>query len=122
MSTKRMEELLAERDRIDKEIEAAQAVERQAALRQMRYWMTLYQITVEELTERVMAGKRPRARAAPKYWNPQTGQTWSGRGRTPLWLVGQDKAAFRLDPLQYGGSDDWVDPADATVERSSRED
>ncbi|MGA1018470.1 MAG: H-NS family nucleoid-associated regulatory protein [Phycisphaerales bacterium] len=24
---------------------------------------------------------------APKYRDPESGTTWSGRGRTPLWMV-----------------------------------
>ncbi len=29
---------------------------------------------------------RPGSKAAPKYRDPRTGKTWSGRGRTPVWL------------------------------------
>lgn len=29
---------------------------------------------------------RPGSKAAPKYRDPKTGKTWSGRGRTPVWL------------------------------------
>lgn len=32
----------------------------------------------------------------PKYWNPNTGQTWSGRGREPKWIIGKDRAEFLL--------------------------
>ncbi|MGN3966367.1 H-NS histone family protein [Burkholderia gladioli] len=38
--------------------------------------------------------KKQRAKA--KYWNPETGVTWSGRGRMPRWLVGKDPESFRL--------------------------
>ncbi|MFY1991987.1 H-NS family nucleoid-associated regulatory protein [Achromobacter xylosoxidans] len=27
---------------------------------------------------------------APKYRHPESGQTWSGRGKTPLWLVEEE--------------------------------
>lgn len=30
--------------------------------------------------------EKKRAKANPRYKNPQTGETWSGRGKTPLWL------------------------------------
>ncbi|MCA8023666.1 H-NS histone family protein [Burkholderia metallica] len=47
---------------------------------------------------------------APKYWNPQTGQTWSGRGRTPQWIVGRDREQYRIEPLgekgEIGGKGD----------------
>ncbi|WP_230957921.1 H-NS family nucleoid-associated regulatory protein [Burkholderia diffusa] len=98
-----MEELLAQRARLDKEIETAQADEYQDALRQIRYLMALYQISNEELEGAGSSRKRSlRKKIAPKYWDPQTGQTWSGRGRTPLWLAGKDWSAFRIDPAIPG--------------------
>lgn len=30
----------------------------------------------------------------PKYANPETGETWSGRGRAPGWINGQDREQF----------------------------
>lgn len=33
---------------------------------------------------------------APRYRNPATGQTWSGRGRAPRWIEGQDRRKFAL--------------------------
>lgn len=32
-----------------------------------------------------------------KYFNPKTGQTWSGAGREPAWLRGQDRTRFLID-------------------------
>jgi DNA-binding protein H-NS len=48
------------------------------------------------------AGK-PSTKVAPKYRDPLTGTTWSGRGRTPVWLasqlsLGRDKQEFLLQP------------------------
>lgn len=33
----------------------------------------------------------------PKYRNPQTGATWSGRGPAPRWIIGQNRARFLID-------------------------
>ncbi|KAB7649399.1 H-NS family nucleoid-associated regulatory protein [Sutterella seckii] len=30
---------------------------------------------------------RPVNPVAPKYRNPESGETWSGRGRTPVWMT-----------------------------------
>ncbi|MGE8508942.1 MAG: H-NS family nucleoid-associated regulatory protein [Paraburkholderia terricola] len=38
-------------------------------------------------------GKRP-----ARYFDPQTGATWSGVGREPLWIRGKDRERFRLAP------------------------
>ncbi|WP_323123740.1 H-NS histone family protein [Burkholderia alba] len=35
----------------------------------------------------------------PKYWNPKTGQTWSGRGRMPQWIIGKDREQFRIEQV-----------------------
>jgi DNA-binding protein H-NS len=35
------------------------------------------------------AKKGARATVAPKYRDPESGATWSGRGRTPVWLATQ---------------------------------
>jgi DNA-binding protein H-NS len=48
------------------------------------------------------AGK-PLTKVAPKYRDPSTGTTWSGRGRTPVWLasqlsLGRDKEDFAIQP------------------------
>ncbi|WP_322081272.1 H-NS histone family protein [Burkholderia sp. BCC1972] len=32
-----------------------------------------------------------------KYYNPVTGQTWSGRGREPLWIRGKDRKSFEIN-------------------------
>lgn len=40
-------------------------------------------------------GSKRRAAIAAKYRSPD-GQTWSGRGRRPLWLKGKDPEQFRV--------------------------
>jgi len=44
--------------------------------------------------KRAQAGaKTPRP---PKYKNPRTGQTWSGRGKPPNWIAGKNKEKFLI--------------------------
>ena len=33
---------------------------------------------------------------ALEFFDPETGETWTGRGRAPRWLDGKDKEAFRI--------------------------
>ncbi|WP_157915134.1 H-NS histone family protein [Paraburkholderia acidicola] len=37
-----------------------------------------------------------RGRAAPKYFDPASGRTWSGRGRQPAWIRGKPRDLFCL--------------------------
>jgi DNA-binding protein H-NS len=41
---------------------------------------------------------RPKGKQAPKYRNPETGATWSGRGPAPAWLAAEkDRSKFLID-------------------------
>ncbi|WP_414016624.1 H-NS family nucleoid-associated regulatory protein [Burkholderia vietnamiensis] len=45
-----------------------------------------YGITLRELSVRLARKGGSRRRVEPRYYDPETGKTWSGRGRRPLWL------------------------------------
>jgi DNA-binding protein H-NS len=38
----------------------------------------------------------------PKYRNPQTSETWSGRGKLPRWLVAAMKSGRKIDEFRLG--------------------
>ncbi|WP_442878651.1 H-NS family nucleoid-associated regulatory protein [Burkholderia sp. 1B3(2022)] len=42
-------------------------------------------------------GGTPGRKRRAKYFNPETGQTWSGVGREPAWIRGQDRSRFAID-------------------------
>ena len=57
----------------------------------------------------VLNGKprRKYPRVLPKYRNPQTSETWSGRGKRPRWLVAAMKSGRKMEEFQIddiGGS------------------
>jgi len=33
---------------------------------------------------------------APKYRDPATGKTWTGRGKAPKWIDGKDRSKFLI--------------------------
>jgi len=80
-----------------------------AVIAEIRRKMADYGITLEELGKAlrkraVASGKKGKAarakkkrRVAPKYRDPQTGATWSGRGLTPKWLAAKEKAGAKRD-------------------------
>ena len=35
-------------------------------------------------------------KVAPKYRDPATGLTWTGRGKAPKWIQNQDRAQFAI--------------------------
>jgi DNA-binding protein H-NS len=40
----------------------------------------------------------------PKYRNPQTSETWSGRGKRPRWLVAAMKSGRKMEEFRIGES------------------
>jgi DNA-binding protein H-NS len=90
-------ELLAQRDALEKQIAEVGALERKGVIDELVEKMALFGITPADLGKR--DGRKQRKRTGPvaaKYRNPQSGATWSGRGRAPLWLANQDREKFAI--------------------------
>lgn len=93
-------ELLAQRETLEKQIEEAKAREYTAVLNEIKQKMVDYGITLAELGggrgKYAKVAGRPRAGVAPKYQDPASGKTWSGRGKPPLWIAGQNRDKFLI--------------------------
>jgi DNA-binding protein H-NS len=87
-------ELKAQKEALEAQIAAAIKNERKDAIAQVRSLIAAFELTEQE----VFAKKRGGAKGtvAAKYKNPQTGDTWTGRGRAPKWLAGKNKADFAV--------------------------
>ena len=46
--------------------------------------------------------RRKYPRVLPKYRNPQTSETWSGRGKRPRWLVAGVKLGRKVEEFRIG--------------------
>lgn len=82
-------ELLSQIEQLKTEAEDARQAEVAIGIAEIKQRMAELGITVEDLTGGKRMMFRRRAAAAPsavKFRNPQTGQTWSGKGRTPGWI------------------------------------
>ncbi|MGF6605045.1 DNA-binding protein H-NS [Paraburkholderia sp. GAS448] len=83
-------ELLAERKRLTAEINAARAREVRAVIDGIRRTMAEYGLTVKDLDHL----RDRRFSSGPRYRDPVTGNTWSGHGRAPAWIIGKDRTLF----------------------------
>jgi DNA-binding protein H-NS len=89
-------ELKAKIDTLVAEAEEVRRKERIHVLEDIRAKVKEHGVTPEELF-----GKAPRPRAktgpvAPRYRDPKTGATWTGRGREPLWIRGKRRERFEI--------------------------
>jgi DNA-binding protein H-NS len=88
-----LQELLAQKEALEQKIAELKKTERDDALRSARSLIQTYDLTVDELFGKQ---KSPVKAAAAKYRNPETGETWSGRGRAPRWLDGKNRENFAI--------------------------
>jgi DNA-binding protein H-NS len=94
-------QLTAQLEKLHKEVAVAREKEIEQAIADIKEKVAEYGITAEELgfTSKRPAGRKagPAAVSVPKYRNPKTGETWSGRGRAPGWLAGRNRERFLID-------------------------
>jgi DNA-binding protein H-NS len=80
---------------LQSQAEEARQNEISSAIADIREKMQMYGITVEDLASAKNSQKsKVKTKAAAKYSNPESGDTWSGRGRQPKWLAGKDREKF----------------------------
>ena len=88
-------ELLKQREVLEKQISEARRQELSGAVAQVRALVEEFGLTAPD----IFPGGRARSatsgtKVAPKYRDPATGQTWTGRGKAPKWIQDQDRSQF----------------------------
>ena len=103
-------------NKLQKKAEVLQTKRRKPVITSIITSMREYDITPEEIIAAYGAGKPARAATggrrkagaarpataakravAPKYRHPQTGETWSGRGKAPRWLAAEEAGGATRD-------------------------
>lgn len=85
-------ELLAQREALEAQIEAARKQEVSDVVAKVRSLVADYGLTAGD----IFAAKRTYKTSAsePKFRDPTTGKTWTGRGKPPDWIKGKDRSAY----------------------------
>jgi DNA-binding protein H-NS len=92
------QDLLKQRDALSEQIEQARKRETSDAVARVRALMQEYQLSPNDIFP---AGRKARAKGmgmkvSPKYRDPATGQTWTGRGKAPKWIADRDRTPFLI--------------------------
>lgn len=121
-------ELKAQAEKYMKQAESLLVKETKEAIIEIKRLMKLYELTAEDIgltsargpkaasragrprSKKAGAAKstKPRtskandgrARVAPKFKDPETGATWTGRGKQPKWLAAQISAGKTIDQFR----------------------
>jgi len=98
--------------RLKKQAQALQNKKRQPVIRSIVKSMREYDITPEEIIDAFNKGsarkasksaksntgaRGPRGPVPPKYRHPDTGETWTGRGKAPRWVTDAEAAGRKRD-------------------------
>ncbi|AUG23999.1 H-NS histone family protein [Burkholderia pseudomallei] len=91
-------ELLAQLDDLKQQAKRARALELPDVLVGLRKKIVEYGLSQKDLfPPRLGRPKKADSLPKPRYRDPDTGATWTGRGRAPAWIAGQDRERFRID-------------------------
>jgi DNA-binding protein H-NS len=89
-------QLLAQKAALEAQIEAARKVENAEAIAQVKALIAEHGLTQQDIFGGAKRGRKASGSVAPKYKDPISGATWSGRGKAPKWLEGKDRAQFAI--------------------------
>ena len=91
-------ELLQQQEALALQIEEARKREIADALVTVRRLVGEFGLTEKDVfpAGRKSASTRAGSKVAPKYRDPATGQTWTGRGKAPKWIEGKDRNQFAI--------------------------
>jgi len=95
------QELKAKAEELMKQAEQARRAETAAVIADIQARMREFGITIDDLKGGGRKGKS-RGVVAAKYRNPTTGEAWSGRGRSPKWLVDAQAKGRSKDEFLVG--------------------
>ncbi|CAG9252413.1 DNA-binding protein Bv3F [Burkholderia diffusa] len=89
-------ELSKKRSALLNELEVARRTEAKAAIASIRELVDLYELTEHDIFPPRRGRPKKPVPLPPKYRDPKTGATWSGRGRSPAWLAGKKRERFLI--------------------------
>lgn len=80
------EELIAQRDELDRQINAARHAAQSEAIETVKSLVKQFQLSAEDCGFKQQKGAAKAKQAAAVKFRGPNGETWAGRGRTPAWL------------------------------------
>ncbi|MFN3376120.1 MAG: H-NS family nucleoid-associated regulatory protein [Burkholderiaceae bacterium] len=88
-------ELLKQRELLEQQIAEARRRELSDAVAKVRALIEEYGLKAEDIFPPAR-GRSAGSKVAPKYRNPATGETWTGRGKAPKWIQNENREKFAI--------------------------
>ncbi|MBR5950087.1 MAG: H-NS histone family protein [Actinomycetaceae bacterium] len=90
-------DLLRQRQELEQRIKEARKSQIAEVVAEVRALIDKYDLTESDIFKGRGRGRRAStAKVPPKYKDPETGKTWTGRGKAPRWIEGKDRTQFLI--------------------------
>ena len=89
-------DLLKQREELEGKIAEARNAEVASAIAQVRQLVLDYSLTERDVFGGVRTSSAKGSTVAPKYKDPVTGATWTGRGKPPRWIADKEREQFLI--------------------------
>lgn len=86
-------ELVARKIELDKRIEEMRHTEAKEALATIKQLIETFGFTSQQVFPWKPEEKK---KVEAKYYDPESGASWSGRGKPPKWIEGKDRSQYEI--------------------------
>lgn len=105
------QELLTKRNEINAAIYKLHQDEKDKAITEIRKLIAEFGITASDLQPAKKVTDRRLLPVPVKFADPQSGLTWSGRGKTPRWLDGKNRDQYLVPSAEMSAKQDSSNPS-----------
>ncbi|MDF3084396.1 H-NS histone family protein [Burkholderia sola] len=86
------------KNRLDQELELERRKVISEVISEIHACIDLFKLSEADIFPNKQEHRRTRK---PKYYDPVSGQTWSGVGREPLWIKNEDRSKYLIEPTNH---------------------
>ena len=89
--------LVSQREELERKIQEARARQLEGTIKEIHVRIAQFGLLPSDVfPEFNFSRKRNMSSAAPKYRDPATGATWTGRGKAPAWIADKEREQFAI--------------------------
>jgi DNA-binding protein H-NS len=93
-----LSELIKQKEALESQIEATRKAEISDAMAKVKALVAEHGLKASDIFKSVKTANKSsgRSKVAAKYYDPSSGNSWSGRGKEPKWIQGKDRSTFKV--------------------------
>jgi len=88
-----IQDLIQQREELDRQIEEIKTQQRSKVIEEVRSLVLVHGLTEKDVFDRKLSKF---VKSKDKYRDPNTGKTWTGRGRNPTWFDSSRESEFLI--------------------------